>query len=81
MPRPPKPEPTHSQAQQLVQVPKADVEMAYELRWDQVLDLAQQHGWRVRVDREWGWCEKGHTLLRNGTDEMKGIPVVFYQNW
>jgi hypothetical protein len=79
--RTPREKPTHSQAQVRVQVPRDDAPMAYELTWDEVVALAEQSGWTVRTDSTWGWCEKGHCLLRNGQDEMKGIPVLFYQNW
>jgi hypothetical protein len=65
----------------MVEVPKADLGLAQELTWGEVLDLAAQSGWRVRTETAWTWCAKDHALLREGSDEMKTIPVLLFQNW
>lgn len=67
--------------QTLVQVPSACVRDACTMTWPELVAYAPSVGWRVRSDTsDYRWCEKGHALLRQGRDEMKGIPVLLYDN-
>lgn len=63
----------------LVQVPKADLVAATQMSWGALVTHARTVGWVIRDSADFSWCEKGCVLLRNGRDEMEGLPVLFYE--
>jgi hypothetical protein len=67
--------------QLVIEVPKAMLEEAAQQAWPDLVTLAEGAGWRVRDTDDYLWCSKDHALLRQGTDEMRGIPVLLFQNW
>jgi hypothetical protein len=73
------PRPETDSVKTLVQVPKAEVLAATQMTWSDLLKHAHAHGWEVRETTDFEWCAKGHTLLREGRDEMEGLPVLLYE--
>jgi hypothetical protein len=65
----------------LVEVPQATLLETAQLAWPEVLAMAEAAGWRVETRSDYLWCAPKHALLREGYDEMRGIPVLLYQNW
>lgn len=79
IPKGPPPQPRG--AETMVEVPSACVLDASTMSWEELVTYAPSVGWRVRHDTsEFRWCAPGHALLRQGRDEMKGIPVLLYDN-
>jgi len=73
--------PDSDSAKVLVEVPRAAVPDAMTLPWAEVLTSAAQLGWVVKKDASHFWCRPDHALLREGSDEMRGIPVLYHQRW
>lgn len=65
----------------LIEVPRDAIERAGNHDWADLIVTAKKEGWRVQDTPNFSWCRPGHALLREGRDEMRGIPVVHYQNW
>lgn len=65
----------------VVQVPRACLPDALTLSWPELESHAPSVGWVVKNTAAFSWCAKDHALLREGRDELKGIPMLFYQNW
>jgi hypothetical protein len=63
----------------LVQVPKDEVVAATQMSWRDLLKHAHAVGWVVRDSADFSWCAKGHTLLREGREELEGLPVLLYE--
>jgi hypothetical protein len=64
-----------------VEVPRAALADAAQCSWTDLLAMAEAAGWRVQTTDTYLWCADDHALLREGLDEMKGIPVLHYQRW
>ena len=67
----------------LIEVPRAMLQEAAQQGWDDLVAMAEAAGWRTKdtnVDN-YQWCAKEHALLREGSDEMRGIPVLLFQNF
>lgn len=68
-------------ARLLVEVPRAALEDASTMAWDELVAMAESAGWRTRVADDWLWCAIDHALLREGIGAMQGIPVLHFQKW
>jgi hypothetical protein len=64
-----------------VEVPKAALADAAQSSWADLLAMAEAAGWRIETSDSYAWCKPDHALLREGLDEMRGIPVLHYQRW
>jgi hypothetical protein len=64
-----------------VEVPRDLLQEAAQLSWADVVAMASSAGWRTKTTEDHLWCAKDHALLREGYDEMRGIPVLLFQNW
>ena len=65
----------------IIEVPKAMLQEAAQQSWDDLVAMAQAAGWRTRDTDDYLWCSKDMALLREGHDEMRGLPVLLFQNW
>ena len=81
MARPSKPAAKEFEAVDLVEVPRAALQEAGQLAWPELREMAASAGWRVLHRSDYLWCSKDHALLREGFGEMRGIPVLLFQNW
>jgi len=65
----------------LVEVPRAALPEALTLTWDGLVAQAASAGWVAKVSDRFDWCKAEHALVREGTDEMAGLPCLYYQRW
>jgi len=65
----------------VIEVPRAALMEAATMSWPDPVAMAAGAGWRCETTEATGWCRRDHALLRQGLDEMRGIPVLLYQNW
>jgi hypothetical protein len=68
-------------AKVVIEVPRAALPDVMTLAWDAVQAQAARAGWRVQRTEAFDWCKADHALVREGSDEMRGIPVLYYQRW
>ena len=64
-----------------VEVQRAALADAAQCSWTDLLAMAEAAGWRTETSDSYAWCKPDHALLREGLDEMRGIPVLHYQRW
>jgi hypothetical protein len=65
----------------LIEVPRAALPDVLAQTWDGVVAEAAQAGWVSKTSDRFDWCRPDHALVREGSDEMKGLPCLYYQRW
>lgn len=77
----PLPSPTDPRVKTLIEIPRAALADALTLPWATLVQQAPSVGWTVKASNDHRWCAKDHALVREGCDEMRGIPVVYFEHW